>query len=114
MFFNLQIIKMDLNSKDLKNKKESDSNSICLDVRTKDEFDEGYINGATNVDFYDSANFVSHLSNIDKKKSCYVYCRSGKRSFAACEIMKDLGFKNVYNLESGYMGWVENGYETIG
>ena len=58
---------MDLNSKDWKNKKESDSNSICLDVRTKDEFDEGYINGAINVDFYDSANFVSHLSKIDKK-----------------------------------------------
>ena len=114
MFFNLQIIKMNLNSEDWKNKKESDSNSICLDVRTKDEFDEGYINGATNVDFYDSANFVSHLSNIDKKKSYYVYCKSGKRSYAACEIMKDLGFKNVYNLESGYMGWVENGYETIG
>ena len=68
MFFNLQIIKMNLNSQDWKNKKETDSNSICLDVRTKDEFDEGYINGATNVDFYDSANFVSHLSTIDKKK----------------------------------------------
>ena len=49
-----------------------------------------------------------------KKKSYYVYCRSGKRSYAACEIMKDLGFKNVYNLESGYMGWFENGYEKIG
>ena len=56
----------------------------------------------------------NNLLTQENLKSCYVYCRSGKRSYAACEIMKDLGFKNVYNLESGYLGWVESGYETIG
>ena len=49
----------------------------------------------------------------NKKKSYYVYCRSGKRSLAACEIMTDLGFSSVFNLESGYLGWIENGYEIV-
>ena len=52
-------------------------------------------------------------NELDKKKSYFVYCRSGKRSYSACEIMKELGFTNLYNLESGYLDWVECNYETV-
>ena len=78
-----------------------------------EEFNEGHIQSSINVDFYDSAKFVSFLNKLDKKKSYYVYCRSGKRSYSACEIMKELGFTNLYNLESGYLDWVECNYETV-
>ena len=105
---------MNLNIQDWKTNKESNSKNICLDVRTQEEFIEGYIDNSINIDFYKSMEFMKFLDKCSKDENYYVYCRSGKRSYAACEIMKDLGFKNVYNLESGYMGWVENGYETIG
>ena len=77
------------------------------------QFDEGHLNDSINVDFYNAANFVKFLHELDKKKSYYVYCRSGKRSLAACEIMTELGFSSVFNLESGYLGWIENGYEIV-
>ena len=113
LFFNLhfQILKMNLNPSEWKTKQESDSKALCLDVRTKDEFDEGHLKDSINVDFYNAANFIKFLHELDKKKSYYVYCRSGKRSLAACEIMTELGFSSVFNLESGYLGWIENGYE---
>ena len=104
---------MNLNPAEWKKKQESDSKALCLDVRTKDEFDEGHLNDSINVDFYNAANFVKFLHELDKKKSYYVYCRSGKRSYSACEIMKELGFTNLYNLESGYLDWVECNYETV-
>ena len=102
---------MNLNSTDWKKKKDADSSSVCIDVRTIEEYNEGHIQSSINVDFYDAAKFVSFLNELDKKKSYYVYCRSGKRSLAACEIMTELGFSSVFNLESGYLGWIENGYE---
>ena len=105
---------MNLNSSDWKKDKEADPSSMCIDVRTMDEFNDGHIKSAVNVDFYDSAKFISFINDLDKKKSYYLYCRSGQRSFTACEIMKELGFNNLYNLESGYLDWVECGYETTG
>ena len=104
---------MNLNSLEWKEKMEADSNSVCIDVRTTEEFVEGHIHSSKNINFYDAAKFVSFLNDLDKKKSYYVYCRSGKRSFSACEIMKELGFTNLYNLESGYLDWVACGYETV-
>ena len=115
LFFNLhfEILKMNLNSAEWKIKQESDSKALCLDVRTKEEFDEGHLLYSKNIDFYNAANFVKFLHGLDKKRSYYVYCRSGKRSLAACEIMTELGFNSVFNLESGYLGWIENGYEIV-
>ena len=104
---------MNLNSSDWKKKKEADPSSLCIDVRTIEEFNDGHIQSSINVDFYDAAKFVSFLNELDKKKSYYVYCRSGKRSYSACEIMKELGFTNLYNLESGYLDWVACNYETF-
>ena len=104
---------MNLNLLEWKSKKESDSTALCLDVRTEHEFNEGHLADSTNIDFYNAANFVKFLHELNKKKSYYLYCRSGKRSLAACEIMSEFGFSNVFNLESGYLGWIENGYETI-
>mgnify|MGYP001200081576 FL=1 len=104
---------MNLKPIDWKKKKELESNALCLDVRTKQEFDDGHLVDSINVDFYDAAKFVKYLNDLDKKKSYYIYCRSGKRSLAACEIMNELGFNNTYNLESGYMGWIDSGYESV-
>ena len=74
-----------------------------LDVRTKEEFEEGSIEQAINVDFF-SDNFLSELKSYNKSKYYLVYCRSGIRSLKSCELMIDeLGFSNLYNLEGGYI-----------
>jgi len=82
-----------------------DANAVILDVRTEDEFSEGIIPGAINIDIYKGQGFIYAVEELDKSKNYYVYCRSGGRSGQACSIMSQLGFKNTYNLLGGIMSW---------
>lgn len=76
-----------------------------LDVRTADEFNEGYIPGALNIDIYKGQGFLEEVNQLDKSKDYYVYCRSGARSAQACAIMREQGFENTYNLIGGITDW---------
>lgn len=75
-----------------------------LDVRTPSEFAEGHIDNAVNVD-WQGEDFVKNAEKFNKNKPIYVYCRSGKRSLKASEKLEELGFKNIYNLDGGYLKW---------
>ena len=81
----------------------SNTNIILIDVRTPDEIKEtGTIEGATNIDFK-AADFKDNVSALDKSKEYIVFCRTGNRSGQASQIMADLGFTNVNNLNNaGY------------
>ena len=79
--------------------------SVIIDVRTDDEFSTGFIEGAVNIDFYMGNKFISEIDKLDKSKSYFIYCKSGARSGQTCELMKLKGFKKVYNLEGGILGW---------
>ena len=80
------------------------SKGLLLDVRTPEEFSEGHILGAQNLNIYD-ANFSTELDKLDKNVLVYVYCRSGARSINASNMMKEKGFKEVYNLKGGYSSY---------
>lgn len=103
---------MNLSLEDWKKQKESDAKNICLDVRTAEEYMEGNIENSINIDFYKSMDFMKFLDKLNKDENYFVYCRSGKRSDASCQIMKEFGFNNVFNLEGGFLAWSENGYEV--
>ena len=75
-----------------------------IDVRTPNEFDQGHIEGAKNIDYF-SKSFKSELEKLDKSVPVYVYCRSGGRSAKAMQIMKEIGFVSVYNLQGGFLAW---------
>jgi rhodanese-related sulfurtransferase len=79
-------------------------NGLLLDVRTPGEVANGTIEGSTNLNF-NSPTFKSEVEKLDKDKPVYVFCASGGRSGNAMNMMKDLGFKEVYNLNGGYMRW---------
>ena len=81
------------------------SESVILDVRTAEEFESGYIEGALNIDIRGGADFFASIEALDKSKSYFVYCRSGARSGKACQLMSQLGFSAVYNLEGGVLAW---------
>jgi len=53
------------------------------------------------------------VSALDKSKSYAVYCRSGKRSVLASEVLDQIGVTNVYNLTGGIMEWIESGRDTV-
>lgn len=84
---------------------QNDSNAVILDVRTEDEWNEGIIPGAINIDIYKGQGFIDALEELDKSKIYYVYCRSGVRSGNACNVMNQLGFEKAYNLSGGIMQW---------
>ena len=75
-----------------------------IDVRTPEEYNKGKIANAENIDFYES-NFKSEMAKLDKNKRTLVYCHSGGRSGKAAKMLKDMGFKEVYDLKAGYSGW---------
>ncbi len=79
---------------------------VILDVRTPEEFADGHLENATNLDYY-SETFRDELNKLDKDKTYLVYCRSGKRSRNAVDIMEELNFKEAYNMTGGIIQWLE-------
>ena len=79
--------------------------SKIIDVRTPQEFQDYRIPNSENIDFYDPQNFVKKITPLNKEASYFLYCKSGVRSYNSCSIMKDMGFKNVYNLVGGISEW---------
>jgi rhodanese-related sulfurtransferase len=89
---------------DLIQKNRSNGDFVILDVRTPDEFKEGHIEGAINVD-YNSGGFKTELGELDKEKTYFVYCRTGRRSAEAVKIMKELGFGRIVRMKGDMVDW---------
>jgi len=68
-----------------------ETDEVVLDIRTPEEFGQGAIEGAINIDFYAS------------------YCRSGNRSGQARNTFEDLGFTNVTEIQGGIANWYKSG-----
>ncbi len=96
---------MNLTQEDWFEKLQADDNAVILDVRTEDEWNDGIIPNAINIDIYKGQGFIYQVEELDKSKNYYVYCRSGGRSAQACSIMNQMGFENAYNLMGGFSEW---------
>jgi len=83
-------------------------NFLILDVRTPKEFLGEYIENAVNLDYY-SDTFRNDLDKLDKNKTYLIYCRSGRRGGNALNIMKELDFREVYNMLGGITKWKSEG-----
>jgi rhodanese-related sulfurtransferase len=94
------------------NENKDNPNFIILDVRTSDEFAEGHIEDAINIDFY-SETFSEELDKLNKTKKYLIYCRTANRSSVARDMMRDLEFSEVYNMLGGIVEWRENGYPVV-
>ncbi len=80
-------------------------NAVLLDVRTPEEFAEGHLEGAVNMDWYQE-DFIDQLDKIGQGEKVYVYCKKGGRSAAAANLMDSLGY-DVIDLTGGYDAWLE-------
>lgn len=75
-----------------------------IDVRTEDEFNGGHIENAKNIDL-NGNDFDAQLTSLDKTKPVLVYCLSGGRSKKAAAKLTELGYKEVIELDGGYLAW---------
>lgn len=80
-----------------------EKNYIILDVRTKEEYAEGYIEGAINIPLDE---IKTSILLKDKEQIIFVYCQSGRRSKEASEKLANLGYANVYDI-GGLNTWKE-------
>ena len=81
-------------------------NVILVDVRTPKEFNAGHLENSLNIDWLGDS-FIEEFEKINKDKTIYLYCRSGRRSADATKYLDSLGYKDVYNLTGGYIAWAE-------
>lgn len=73
---------------------------MVLDIRTPQEFNAQHIEGAVNINFYDTT-FVSHIEQLDKTKPILLHCRSGNRSSQSLAVFTKLEFHKIYHLNKG-------------
>lgn len=81
---------------------------VILDVRTEQEFRQGYIQGAALLDYY-APDFRERFAELDRDATIFTYCRSGNRSSHVLKMADDLEFRNVYDLRGGILAWREAG-----
>ena len=86
------------------NKGISNDDVQLIDVRTPEEFKDGHIENAILIDIK-SVDFRDKIQKLDTEKPVYLYCKSGKRSGTASKVLKELGFKEIVDLEGGYLAW---------
>jgi rhodanese-related sulfurtransferase len=89
---------------DVKKAIDDKENFTLLDVRTEGEFARGKIVGSINLPV-DKVDLDISKVVPDKSAKVYVYCLSGSRSMHAVDVMRKLGYTNIYSMEYGLLGW---------
>ena len=79
-----------------------------LDVRTSQEYNAGHITHAFLADWLNEKQFRERVEHLDKTRPLFVYCGSGVRSSDAAKWLRNNGFKQVYELQNGIVGWKKN------
>ncbi len=77
-------------------KERKDDHYLLIDVRTKEEYEEGHLEKAINIPYNEIKEKIGeHTKDLNEK--ILVYCRSGRRSSLAKKSLEELGYKNVEN-----------------
>ena len=97
---------MDLSQKEWTSNQVENKASIILDVRTPEEYDSGHILSAQLLDIRNPQGFMEGIAQLDISKTYYVYCRSGARSAQACQLLKQQGITDCFNLLGGILDWL--------
>jgi sulfur-carrier protein adenylyltransferase/sulfurtransferase len=83
---------------------------VLLDVRERDEYEQGYIPGAIHIP---RGNLESRIDNAvtGRDTPVIIYCAAGNRSAYAAKTLSELGFSDVVSLSGGFADWKQNGHE---
>jgi rhodanese-related sulfurtransferase len=85
-----------------------DAKVVVLDIRTPEEYKDGHIAGAVNIDFKEK-DFAGKVAKLDREKTYVVHCQGGGRSTKSLETLKKLGFKSIVHLDNGFGSWQKAG-----
>ena len=82
----------------------AEKNPQIIDVRTPEEFQNGSMLGANNLNYLDGT-FEKSIKALDSTKTVFVFCAKGGRSAKAAELLKSNGFVSVIDLKGGFSVW---------
>jgi len=82
---------------------------VLLDVRTPGEVNQGYIEGAQNMNIAAWEEFKASVDQLDRTEPVMVYCKVGGRSHKAAVYLVENGFTQVYDMKGGIMAWEKAG-----
>ena len=73
-----------------------EAGALVIDVRSPEEFAEGHLDGAINIEWHDSE-AIARAIGVNKQRQVVLYCRSGNRAGKSITKMKALGYNNIFN-----------------
>ncbi len=82
-------------------------NTQLIDVRTPEEYASGHIGNAVNYNILNKDTFIIQIQKLDKNQPVYLYCKIGGRSNRAANLLKEQGFKKIFDYSGGYNDWVK-------
>lgn len=80
--------------------------TVVADVRTLEEYREGHVVGAQHIPLEDPELWAQRVAALDPSGTVVVYCRSGRRSAEAAQLLVQAGFESVYDA-GGIIDFVE-------
>jgi len=98
----------EIDSVELANRVSSDNNLILLDIRSEAEVMHGMLPNSRHLPMH---LLPQHMAEFPKDKDIVLYCRSGVRSYHACNYLMQNGIQNVINLKGGIIDWARNGFD---
>lgn len=109
-FYSISNAFENLDSKSFNEIIQKEKDVLILDVRTPVEYrEDGHISGSVLIPVQILPQYIKEIERF-KDKKVLVYCRSGNRSVYASKILEQHGFKQVYNLKEGIIGWKKAGF----
>jgi len=97
----------DISSREAKTRLEKNKNVFLLDVRTPQENSQARLLGSVLIPI---SEFERRSIEVPRNKTILVYCAVGSRSKPAAEYLSKNGYKDVYNMTDGIVGWYRNGF----
>ena len=100
----------DITVEEAKSLVESNVSLIIVDVRTREEYDSGHIEGAILIPVSELEGRINELS---KEEELLIYCRTGNRSSNSVNILKANGYTKIFHMNDGIIAWIQAGYPTV-
>ena len=92
-----------LDAEDFSIRMQSSDNLLLIDTRTFEEFAGERMPGAILVE--SKSKLAEMADSLDFDRPIFLYCENDQRSPVACQVLCDMGFRNVYNLKGGLIEW---------
>jgi len=99
----------ELSTEDAVTLRDASSAPVFVDVRERDEYEQGFIPGAVHIP---RGHLESRIERAvpDRNTPVVVYCASGNRSAYSARTLAELGYTDVVSMAGGFSRWKQNGH----